>query len=377
MDAYIVEAKRTPIGRSHNEKGIFRGIRADELLAQLFTDLAGRIDPKILDDIYIGCVGQHLEQGKNIARLTSLLAGFPDTIPGVTINRLCGSSLQAFNFAAQAIHCGQAGAVLAGGVEHMEHVAINASIDYHKGMMERFEFPFNVMGLTAEKVAGQYGISRDEQDEFAVQSHKKAVAAQKAGHFDREIVPVKTGETMIKSDQCPREDTSMEALQKLKPAFKEGGTVTAGNSSPLNDGASLTLVASGEMCGKMKWAKRAEVIDSSIIGLDPLVMGLGPIYAIRKLLEKQKLTVADIDLFEINEAFASQSIASVRDLTIPMDKVNICGGAIALGHPLGSSGTRLITTLLHNLERTGRETGIASMCIGHGQGIATLIRRVK
>ena len=376
MNAFIVDAKRTPIGRSHKEKGVFRGIRADELLAVLFRDLAKRIKPDAVDDIYIGCVGQHLEQGKNIARLTALLAGYPDTIPGVTINRLCGSSLQGFNFAAQALHCGQAEALLAGGVEHMDHIGINASIDYHKEMMARYEFPFNTMGLTAEKVAGMYGISRKEQDEFAVESHRKAVAAQKSGLFDKEIVPVMTGEETVSKDQCPRGDTNMEALEKLKPAFKEGGTVTPGNSSPLNDGASLTLVATAEMCSRMGWTRRAEVIDSAIIGLDPLIMGMGPLYAIKKLLERQKMAISDIDLFEVNEAFASQAIACVRELKIPPDKVNICGGAIALGHPLGCSGTRLITTLLHNLERTGGKTGIASMCIGHGQGIATLIKRI-
>lgn len=378
MNAYVVDAKRTPIGRSNNEKGVFRGIRADELLAVLFTDFAKRIKPEVLDDVYVGCVGQHLEQGKNIGRLTVLLAGYPDTIPGVTINRLCGSSLQAFNFAAQALHCGQANALLAGGVEHMDHIGINAAIDYHKGMMARYEFPFNVMGLTAEKVADMYGISRKEQDEFAMESHRRAVEAQKAGHFDREIVPVALlgGETVSK-DQCPRGDSSMETLGKLKPVFKEGGSVTAGNSSPLNDGASLTLVATREMCGKMGWSPRAEVIDSAIVGLDPLIMGMGPLYAIKKLLERQKMTVSDIDLFEVNEAFASQAIACLRELKIPKEKVNINGGAIALGHPLGCSGTRLITTLLHNLERTGGKTGIASMCIGHGQGIATMIRIEK
>ncbi len=376
MDAFIVEAKRTPIGRSHPEKGIFKNIRADELLAQLFQDFASRYNPELIDDIYIGCVGQHLEQGKNIARLTAMLAGYPDTIPGVTINRLCGSSLQAFNFAVQALHCRQADLLLAGGVEHMHHVPINAAIDYHKELQERYEFPFNIMGLTAEKVADIYNISRQEQDEFALESHKKAVAAQEAGHFDNEILPVTIGEDTISRDQCPRKETSMEAMLKLKTIFKENGTVTAGNSSPLNDGASLTLLASGAMCDKMNWTKRAEVIDFAVIGLNPLVMGMGPVYSIKKLLEKQNLTVKDIDLFEINEAFASQSIASVRELEIPTEKVNICGGAIALGHPLGCSGTRLIVTLLNNLERTGKKIGIASMCIGHGQGIATLIKRL-
>ena len=376
MDAFIVEAKRTPIGRSHKEKGIFRDIRADVLLSELFKDFAKRIDPAELDDIYIGCVGQHLEQGKNLGRLVSMLSGYPDTIPGVTINRLCGSSMQAFNYAAQALHGGQADALLAGGVEHMHHVAINAAIDYNKELQDKYEFPFNNMGLTAEKVAEKYGISRTEQDEFAIKSHDKAVAAQKAGYFDKEILPVNLNGEVITKDQCPREGSTMEVLGGLKTIFKEGGTVTAGNSSPLNDGASLTLLATDAKCKEMNWTKRAEVIDYAVIGLDPLVMGLGPIYSIQKLLKKQKMTVDDIDIFEINEAFASQSIASIRELNIPIEKVNLCGGAIALGHPLGCSGARLIVTLLHNLERTDKSIGLASRCIGHGQGIAALIKRV-
>ncbi len=376
MDAFIIEAKRTPMGRSHPEKGIFKDIRADELLSQLFTDFAERHSPGEIDDIFIGCVGQHLEQGKNIARLTAMLSGYPESVPGVTINRLCGSSLSAFNLAAQTLHCGQADLLLAGGVEHMHHVPINAAIDYHKELQAKYEFPFNIMGLTAEKVADNYKISKEEQDEFALESHRRAIEAQEAGHFDNEILPVKIGDKTISLDQCPRKDTNMEALGKLKTIFKEGGKVTAGNSSPLNDGASLTLLATEKKCGEMGLTKRAEVIDFTVIGLDPTVMGMGPLYAINKLLDKQNLTVDDIDLYEINEAFASQAIASVRELKIPVDKVNICGGAIALGHPLGCSGTRLIVTLLNNLERTGKETGIASMCIGHGQGIAAMIRRV-
>ncbi len=376
MDAFVVEAKRTPVGRSHPEKGIFKDLRADELLSQLFMDFAKRHDPESFDDIFIGCVGQHLEQGKNIARLTSMLSGYPDSVPGVTINRLCGSSLSAFNLAAQTLHCGQGDLLLAGGVEHMHHVPMNAAIDYHKEVQVKYEFPFNIMGLTAEKVADIYNISREELDEFSLESHRKAVEAQEAGYFDTEILPVKAGNETCSRDQGPRKDSSREALSKLKTIFKEGGKVTAGNSSPLNDGASLTLLATEKSCHERGLKKRAEIIDFTVIGLDPTIMGMGPLIAVNKLLEKQNLQADDIDLYEINEAFASQAIASVRELNLPVEKVNICGGAIALGHPLGCSGTRLIVTLLHNLERTGKETGIASMCIGHGQGIATMIRRV-
>lgn len=377
MNAFITHAKRTAIGRSHEEKGIFKDIRADELLAQLIKHFAkNTVDPTHIDDVYIGCVGGHLEQGKNIARLASLLAGLPDSVPGVTINRLCASSLQALNFAASTIEAGQADLILAGGVEHMHHVPMQAGIDYHKGLMARYEFPFNNMGLTAEKVATVFGITRAEQDEFALLSHQRATQAQDGGSFEKEILPIQIGKIMVSKDQCPRKDTTLEKLLALKSIFKENGTVTAGNSSPLNDGASLTLLASEGACKKYHLKKRARIVDFAVVGVDPCQMGMGPVPAIQKLLQKTKLKIDDIDIFELNEAFASQAIACVRSLEIPMQKVNPCGGAIALGHPLGNTGTRLITTLLHGLERTGSRYGIASMCIGHGQGIATLIERL-
>ncbi len=369
MDAYIVEAKRTALGRSHKDKGIFKDIRADELMAELLRFFAKNvIDPAFVEDIYLGCVGQHLEQGKNIARLASLLAGYPETIPGVTINRLCASSLQAFNFAVQSVALGNAGAILAGGVEHMHHVPMQAALDYNAGLLARYPFPFNNMGLTAEKVAADFGISRRQQDEFALQSHNRAVAAQQSGHFSREIID-------DKKDQSPRGDSSLDALGALEPAFKENGTVTAGNSSSLGDGASLALVCNAQTVAERGLKKRARVLGFSVVGVDPCTMGLGPVPAIRKLLAKNKLAANDIDLFEINEAFASQSIACIRELGLPMDKVNPSGGAIALGHPLGCTGTRLVASLLNNMEAQDKELGIVSMCVGHGQGIATLIRR--
>ncbi len=381
MNAYLVEAKRTAIGRAHPDKGLFREVRADEMLAALMRGLldampAAKDFTPAIDDIYIGCVGQHLEQGKNIARLSSLLAGLPDSLPGVTINRLCASSLSAFNLAASTIVSGHADLLLAGGVEHMTHVPMQAATDYHQELLARYEFPFNNMGLTAEKVAEVYGISRTAQDEFAVDSHRKAIAAQQAGHFSREIIPIPAGDILADQDQSPRPGTNSASLAELKTIFKENGTVTAGNSSPLNDGASLTLLASEAACERFDLPRRARVIDFSVVGLDPCQMGMGPVPAIRKLLQKNQLEVADIDLFELNEAFASQAIACINELKLPLQKVNPWGGATSLGHPLGCTGTRLITTLLNGLETSGGRYGIASLCIGHGQGMATLIERL-
>ncbi len=381
MNTYLVEAKRTAIGRAHPDKGLYRDVRADGMLAALMRGLldgmpAAEAFTPAIDDIYIGCVGQHLEQGKNIARLSALLAGLPDSIPGVTVNRLCASSLSAFNLAASTIISGHADLLLAGGVEHMTHVPMQAATDYHQELLSRYEFPFNNMGLTAEKVAEVYGISRSEQDEFAVESHRKAVAAQEAGHFGREIVPIPAGDVLADRDQSPRPGTNSAGLAELKTIFKENGTVTAGNSSPLNDGASLTLLASEAASERFALTRRARVVDFSVVGLDPCQMGMGPVPAIRKLLQKNQLAVADIDLFELNEAFASQAVACINELKLPLQKVNPWGGATSLGHPLGCTGTRLITTLLNGLETSGGRYGIASLCIGHGQGMATLIERL-
>lgn len=380
MNAYLVEAKRTAIGRAHPDKGLFSAVRADEMLAALMNGMLGLTGGdelnKSIDDIYIGCVGQHLEQGKNIARLSALLAGLPAEVPGTTINRLCASSLQAFNFAASTIAAGNADLLLAGGVEHMGHVPMAAALNYNQTLLDRYEFPFTNMGLTAEKVAQSYGISRTMQDEFAVESHRRVIAAQQAGHFAREILPIAAGDSLAEQDQSPRPGTSLAGLGDLKTIFMENGTVTAGNSSPLNDGASLTLLASAAACERFALQRRARVVDFAVVGLDPCQMGMGPVPAIRRLLQKNDLSVTDIDLFELNEAFASQAVACVNELRLPLEKVNPWGGAIALGHPLGCTGTRLITTLLNGLETAGGRYGIASLCIGHGQGMATLIERL-
>lgn len=375
--ARLLAARRTPIGRSHDERGILREIRADELLAQLITEV-GKTLPEAgdLDDVLVGCVGQHLEQGKNIARLSALLAGLPARVPGVTFNRLCGSSLEAFNTAALRIAAGHDDLLLAGGVEHMQHVPMGAALDYHPQLLERPPQPFNNMGLAAEWLAERDGIDRAAQDEWALTSHRRAVSAQQRGCFAREMVAVSHGDEQIEHDQLPRTDASSESLASLKPAFKEGGSVTAGNASPLSDGASLTLLASAEACARLKLHARAEVLGSAVIGIEPEAMGRGPVLAIRKLLQRCGLGLSDIARFEINEAFAAQLLSNLRELDLPPERVNPWGGAIALGHPLGATGTRLITTLLHGLEAENAEFGIAALCVGHGQGIATLIRRL-
>ena len=380
LNAYIVDAVRSPIGRSHPDKGAYRALRADELLAQLMSAVVAKSASQMaateIDDIVIGCVGQHLEQGKNIARLAWLMAKQPDTVPGVTINRLCASSLQAMNFAACGLSAHQGDVYLAGGVEHMHHVPMIAALDYSQELLARYEFPFTQMGLTAEKLAAEFGISRKEQDEFSFASHKKAVEAQGAGVFVSEIINIalKDGQEIVSKDQLPRADIQMESLATLKTVFKENGTVTAGNSSPLADGASLALLASENAIAKYKFRPKVQIMGTAVVGLDPCRMGLGPVPAIEKLLKTTGLGLSDIGLFELNEAFAAQAIACQRSLNIPMEKLNIYGGAIALGHPLGCTGTRLIATLTNAMQRKQQEFGIAAMCIGHGQGIATLLR---
>lgn len=375
--ARLVAARRTPIGRSHADKGALRGLRADELLARLIAELAQALpDPAALDDVLIGCVGQHLEQGKNLARLASLLAGLPPSVPGATFNRLCASSLEAFNSAALRIAAGQDELLLAGGVEHMQHVPMAAALDYHPALLAQPPFPFNNMGLAAEWLAARDGIDRVAQDEWALRSHRCAVAAQREGRFDAELLALEHDGTRIDADQLPRADASLPALAELKPAFRDGGSVTAGNASPLSDGASLTLLASAQACARFGLTARAEVLGAAAIGIEPEAMGRGPVVAIRRLLARCGLRLSDIDRFEINEAFAAQIVSNLRELELDAERVNPWGGAIALGHPLGATGTRLIATLLHGLESDGGEFGIAALCVGHGQGVATLIRRL-
>lgn len=374
---FLLDGCRSPIGRGHSEKGMYSGLRADELLAQVIQRLLARqgLDPGRIDDFYLGCVGQHLEQGKNLARLAILLAGLPETIPGVTINRLCASSLTALQMAADSVLAGTNDLVLVGGVEHMGHVPMAAALDYNPRLFARSEFQWTNMGLTAEKLASLYCISRAEQDEFTIASNRRYFKSRENGHFTSEVVPVlaKDGR-MITSDEEPRLST-METLASLRAAFKDDGTVTAANSSGVSDGACMAAICADNMLNDLPHDPLARIVATATIGLDPTMMGLGPVYAIRKLLKKNGLSLEDIDLFEINEAFAVQVLACQKELKLDPERINIHGGAVALGHPLGMSGLRIAVSLAHTMKSNGARRGIASMCVGHGQGVAMLLER--
>jgi 3-oxoadipyl-CoA thiolase len=396
-EAWIVAALRTPFGRYG---GALSSVRADDLAAAVIRALVERsgIDPAVIEDVILGCANQAGEDNRNIARMAALVAGLPIEVGGLTVNRLCGSGLQAVNSAAHAIAVGDGDVFIAGGVESMSrapYVMLKPESAFERGTHElvdttlgwRFvnpalaalHHPFS-MGETGENVAERLGVSRADQDAFALASQRNAAAAIAEGRYLDQIVPIsvqqRKGEpVVVAADEQPRPDTTPEALARLKPAFREGGTVTAGNSSGINDGASAVLVVEAERARALGLKPIARVIATAVAGVDPSVMGLGPIPATRKALARAGLTVADLDLVELNEAFASQSVACIRELGLDPARVNVDGGAIALGHPLGASGGRLITTLVHGLRRTGGRYGLASMCIGVGQGIATLVER--
>jgi acetyl-CoA acyltransferase len=356
---------------------MYHGLRSDELAVQTLKALLQRVplDPAQIDDFFLGCVGQHLEQGKNLARLILLLAGLPDTIPGVTINRLCASSLTALQMAADSIRAEANKLTLVGGVEHLGHVPMTAAVDYNPALFARAEFQWTNMGLTAEKLADRYGITRAEQDEFAVESNGRYFSALDQKRLAREIVPIELPDgTTVARDEEPRQSTK-ETLAGLRTPFKENGTVTAGNSSGVSDGACMAIVGDQETVDRLRVKPLAKIGACVTVGLDPTVMGLGPVYAIPKLLEKTGLTIGDIDLFEINEAFAVQALTCQRALNIPSSRLNIRGGAVALGHPLGMSGLRIAVSLAHSLAAQSGRYGIASMCVGHGQGVAMLVER--
>ena len=382
--AVIVEAARTPIGRAHPEKGIFRDVRADDLSAELMNALLKRagVPAGEIEDVQWGCVKQQGEQGYNVARMASLIAGLPIEVTGTTVNRLCGSSLQAINQAAQSIMAGCEDVQIAGGVEHMHHIPMEAGFDPSPHLFFRHSPATMNMGLTAENLAIRFKIGRKEQDEFALRSHRLAAEATDSGTFAREIVPTwgrdeEGRRKTMTEDQCIRRDTSLEALGALKPAFMpEGGTVTAGNSSPLNVGAAAVLIMSEERAKELGLKPRARIRSMAVAGVDPSVMGLGPVPATHKALERAGLRLDDIELIELNEAFAAQSLAVLKLLKADPEKVNVRGGAIAIGHPLGASGARLVTTLLHLMEDRKAQLGLATMCIGAGQGIATILERV-
>lgn len=400
-EAYIIDGIRTPIGRYG---GALAGVRADDLGAVPLQALLARhpqLDPARIDDVYLGCANQAGEDNRNVARMSLLLAGLPFSVPGSTVNRLCGSGLDAIGTVARGIRAGELGLAIAGGVESMSRApwvmgkaesafARNQQLE-DTTMGWRFVNPkmqqlygVDLMGETAENVAARYGIAREDQDAFALRSQQRTAAAQTAGFFDGEIVPVtapgkKRGETIeVRVDEHPRADTTPEALARLKPIFRQPGTVTAGNASGINDGAAALLLASEAQVQALGLTPRARVLGFASAGVEPAYMGIGPVPATRKLLARLGLSIGDFDAIELNEAFAAQGLACLRELGVADDAahVNANGGAIALGHPLGMSGARLALTLLRQLEASSGRRGLATMCIGVGQGVALAIERL-
>lgn len=380
----IIAGVRTPIGRAHKEKGVFREVRSDDLAVAVVRAIVDRsgIDPAEVEDVVLGNTQQQGEQGLNVARTVALMAGLPMQTGGATINRLCGSSLQAINQAAHSIVAGGEDVQIVGGLEHMQHIPMDAGVDLNPKLFERTSKGALLMGVTAEFLAQTQGINREDQDAFALRSHLRAAAATAKGEFKPEMIPVygrdeSGNRILVEVDQCIRPDTSLEALATLKPAFMPGmGTVTAGNSSPLNDGAAALLIMSEDKAKALGLKPLVRVVSTAVVGVEPAIMGMGPVPATKKALQRAGMSLKDIDLIELNEAFASQALACIRGLGLDEEKVNVRGGAIAIGHPLGASGARLTTTLIHNMIDRGAKTGLATMCIGVGQGIATIFERV-
>jgi 3-oxoadipyl-CoA thiolase len=397
LDAFILDAVRTPMGRY---RGVLAGVRPDDMAASTIAAAVERtgLDPESVADVYWGAANQSGEDNRDAGRMASLLAGLPVEVPGVTVNRLCASGLEAVNQASRALRLGEGDLYLAGGAESMSRapwVMLKPEAGLPRGpqtmhdtalgwrlvnpaMAERYST--ESMGETGENVAERYRISRDEQDRFALQSHVRAVAATREGRFADELLPIEApsmngrGETtLVDVDEGPRADTSLEKLARLRPAFREGGTVTAGNASTLNDGAACLVLASDERAESMGAEPLARIVSIGVAGVDPAYMGTGPIPAIRRATEAAKVPLGDVDLIEINEAFASQVLACAGELGIEEERLNVNGGAIALGHPLGCSGARLMTTLVWELRRRRARYGIAALCVGVGQGVATLV----
>jgi 3-oxoadipyl-CoA thiolase len=396
-EAYIVEAVRTPMGAY---RGALAGVRPDDLAAHVVRATVERsgLDPERLTDVYFGAANQAGEDNRDVARMAALLAGLPSSVPGATINRLCASGLEAVNTAARAVKLGEGDLYLAGGVESMSRapwVVPKTERGFPRGdatmhdttlgwrlinpRMAELGVSTESMGETGENVAERYGIGREAQDAYALRSHQRAVEATESGHFAEEIVPIEAPrgrETVtVEVDEGPRPDTSLEAMSKLRPVFREGGTVTAGNASTLNDGAACTLVTSEAGAEALGAEPLARIVSFGVAGVDPAYMGIGPAVAVPRALAAAGLGVDDIDLIELNEAFASQVLACVGELGLDEERLNVNGGAIALGHPLGCSGARLTTTLLHELRRRGGRYGLATLCVGVGQGQAVLFER--
>jgi 3-oxoadipyl-CoA thiolase len=397
-EAWIVDAIRTPIGRYG---GALAAVRPDDLAALVIRALVDRtaIDPASVEDVILGCANQAGEDNRDVARMALLIAGLPVEVAGLTVNRLCGSGMQAVSSAAHAIAVGDGDVFIAGGVESMSrapYVMLKPEGAFERGTHElvdstlgwRFvnpkldaHYPAISLGETAECVADDWSVSRQRQDAFALESQQRTAAAMAAGRFDGQLVPVtipqrKGDPVVVARDEHPRADTTAEGLAKLKPAFRDGGTVTAGNASGINDGAAALLLVEAERARALGLRPMARVVATAVAGVDPRVMGMGPVPAIRKVLARARLGVADLDLVELNEAFASQSVACIDELGLDPARVNVNGGAIALGHPLGASGARLVTMLVHELVRTGGRYGLAAMCIGVGQGIAMVVERI-
>ncbi len=387
-DAVILSAVRTPVGRYG---GALAGVRPDDLAALVLSAAVERagVDSGEIEDVYLGCANQAGEDNRNVARMATLLAGFPQEVAGVSINRLCASGLSALVAACHAVRAGEGELLVAGGVESMSRAPLvlakpekpfprgNQTV-YDTTLGWRFPnprletmFPLESMGETGENVAAEYGVTREDQDAFALESQRRWAAAHEAGRFADELVAVDG----VEADEHPRPDTTPEKLAALKPAFRESGTVTAGNASGVNDGAAALVVASAEKAVALGVEPLARFVGSAVAGVDPRVMGIGPIPAVRKLLRRLGVDVAELDVVELNEAFASQSIAVIRELGLDPAKVNVNGGAIAIGHPLGMSGARLVVTLLHELRRRGGRYGLATLCVGVGQGQAALFER--
>ena len=393
----IVDAIRTPAGRF---QGGLSTVRADDLGALVIESVVRRaaVNPSSIDEVFMGCANQAGEDNRNVARMSALLAGLPQSVPGVTVNRLCASGLEAVNQAARMIRCGDARVCVAGGVEVMSRAPLSVPRGIHHPKAGNFTawdtslgwrypnpkmeelFPLESMGMTAENLVDEHGLSREDQDLFAFESHQKALKAQENHWFDGEIQPVtvkgRKSDTVVDKDESPRKDTSLERLARLKPVFKTGGSVTAGNASPLSDGAAALILAEESFAQAEGLNIRARILGCASAGVNPRIMGIGPVPATQKLLDQVGLSVSDIDAWELNEAFAAQSLAVIRTLGIDPARVNQHGGAIALGHPLGCSGAKILTTLLSVLERTGGRLGVATLCVGVGQGVATLVERV-
>jgi len=381
--AVIIAAVRSPIARAHAEKGAFRDVRADDLSADIMVSLLQKanVPGRLVEDIHWGCVRQEKEQAGNVARQAALIAGLPIEVGATTAQRNCGSSLQALHQAAMSIAAGCEDVQIAGGVEHMDHLPMDASYQPSPRYLYRHSPATIHMGLIAENMARKYEIGRRAQDEWALRSHQRAVEATERGEFADEIIPIMGRDengrkTTVDRDQGPRRETSLEALAKLSPVFDPArGSVTAGNASPLNVGAAAMLVMSDVKASELGLKPLARVKAMAVAGVDPSIMGIGPVPAVHKALARAGLTLDDIDLVEINEAFAVQTLACIKVLGLNPDKVNVRGGAIALGHPLGASGARIATTLIHAMKARNARYGLATMCIGGGQGIATILER--